>query len=120
MPLTGTACALRDFAHAQNHPSDRRPHANVNTPRRLPAATAVIPSQHSFSRFVLVIDGLLLIVVLWFVFFVVTCNGIYLMSGRSPASPENRAVVLRIESLRVSPLRASIPRPESKAQLQEA
>ncbi|ECU9588167.1 hypothetical protein CTW66_23055 [Salmonella enterica subsp. enterica serovar Gaminara] len=33
MPLTGTACALRDFAHAQNHPSDRRPHANVNTPR---------------------------------------------------------------------------------------
>ncbi|EAQ4826458.1 hypothetical protein FCI05_23095 [Salmonella enterica] len=43
MPLMGTACALRDFAHAQNHPSDRRPHANVNTPRRLPAATAVIP-----------------------------------------------------------------------------
>ncbi|MCM8360446.1 hypothetical protein M8U55_25595, partial [Enterobacter hormaechei] len=31
MPLTGTACALRDFAHAQNHPSDGRPHANVNT-----------------------------------------------------------------------------------------
>ncbi|HGG5280758.1 TPA: hypothetical protein ACJGX5_004878, partial [Salmonella enterica subsp. enterica serovar Senftenberg] len=72
---------MRDFAHAQNHPSDRRPHANVNTPRRLPAATAVISSQRSFSRFVLVIDGLLLIVVLWFVFFVVTCNGIYLMSG---------------------------------------
>ncbi|EDA1704284.1 hypothetical protein F9X71_24355, partial [Salmonella enterica subsp. enterica] len=41
MPLTGTACALRDFAHAQNHPSDRRPHANVYTLRRLPAATAV-------------------------------------------------------------------------------
>ncbi len=27
MPLTGTACATRDFAHAQNHPSDGRPHA---------------------------------------------------------------------------------------------
>ncbi|EAB2652138.1 hypothetical protein E2M28_23825 [Salmonella enterica subsp. enterica serovar Enteritidis] len=27
MPLSGTACALRDFAHAQNHPSDGRPHA---------------------------------------------------------------------------------------------
>ncbi|EPE6432120.1 hypothetical protein ACSKOA_004101 [Salmonella enterica] len=22
---------MRDFAHAQNHPSDGRPHANVNT-----------------------------------------------------------------------------------------
>ncbi len=33
------------------------------------------------------------------------------MQGRSPAQPENRAVVLRIEPLRVSPLRASIPRP---------
>ncbi len=31
MPLPGTACALRDFAHAQNHPSDGRPHANCNT-----------------------------------------------------------------------------------------
>ncbi|EAN5422979.1 hypothetical protein FMQ16_22115 [Salmonella enterica] len=29
MPLTGTACALRDFAHAQNHPSDGRPHASA-------------------------------------------------------------------------------------------
>ncbi|EBS1368606.1 hypothetical protein B9M98_28085 [Escherichia coli] len=42
MPLTGTACALRDFAHAQNHPSDRRPHANVNTSQQLPASTATI------------------------------------------------------------------------------
>ncbi|EAQ3014933.1 hypothetical protein E4Q46_24985 [Salmonella enterica] len=41
MPLTGTACALRDFAHAQNHPSDGRPHAKGNTQRRLPAATGV-------------------------------------------------------------------------------
>ncbi|PXW50335.1 hypothetical protein DFO55_1246 [Grimontella sp. AG753] len=37
-----------------------------------------------------------------------------------PASPGNRAVMLRIEPLRVSPLRASIPRPESKASLQVA
>ncbi|EDF3852870.1 hypothetical protein BZ856_23410 [Salmonella enterica subsp. enterica serovar Enteritidis] len=29
MPLSGTACALRDFAHAQNHPSDGRPHAGA-------------------------------------------------------------------------------------------
>ncbi len=31
MTLTGTACALRDFAHAQNHPSDGRPHAKPTT-----------------------------------------------------------------------------------------
>lgn len=33
-------------------------------------------------------------------------------SGAFPALPENRAVVLRIEPLRVSPLRAFIPRPK--------
>ena len=42
MPLTGTACAKRDFAHAQNHPTDSRPHANGNISKQLPAATASI------------------------------------------------------------------------------
>jgi len=27
MPLAGTACATREFAHAQTHPSGFRPHA---------------------------------------------------------------------------------------------
>ncbi|THB07259.1 hypothetical protein E6R41_17485 [Citrobacter freundii] len=41
MPLTGTACALRDFAHAQNHPSDIRPHAN-NRPSTCAVAYAIL------------------------------------------------------------------------------
>ena len=120
MPLTGTACALRDFAHAQNHPSDGRPHANGNTLRRLPAATAVISSPPWFCRFVPVLAGLLFVFVLLFAFFIVRRNDIHFLRGRSPASPENRAVVLRIEPLRVSPLRAFIPRPGSGAPLQVA
>ncbi|EHD0299754.1 hypothetical protein JYY74_004612 [Salmonella enterica subsp. enterica serovar Enteritidis] len=111
---------MRDFAHAQNHPSDGRPHANGNTLRRLPAATAVISSPPWLCRFVLVLAGLLFVFVLLFVIFIVRRNGINLMRGRSPASPENRAVVLRIEPLRVSPLRAFIPRPGSGAPLQVA
>ncbi|ENE7370876.1 hypothetical protein AB9H05_23855 [Escherichia coli] len=78
MPLTGTACALRDFAHAQNHPSDGRPHANGNTPRRLPAATAVSSSGQSCCRFAFMVKGRLfvLIFLLLFIFLFVTCNGI--------------------------------------------
>ena len=78
MPLAGTACALRDFAHAQNHPSDGRPHANGNTPRRLPAATAVSSSGQSCCRFAFMVKGRLfvLIFLLLFIFFTVTRNGI--------------------------------------------
>ncbi|HAX9531044.1 TPA: hypothetical protein PPG96_004927 [Escherichia coli] len=78
MTLTGTACALRDFAHAQNHPSDGRPHANGNTPRRLPAATAVCSSGHSLCRFAFMLAGRLLVLIflLLFIFLFVTRNGI--------------------------------------------
>ncbi|EOY0484455.1 hypothetical protein ACP1ES_004869 [Escherichia coli] len=84
MPLTGTACALRDFAHAQNHPSDERPHANCNTSRRLPAATAVSSSCHSCCRFdflvaerlFIILTIVMCILLLLFIFFTVTRNGI--------------------------------------------
>ena len=85
MTLTGTACALRDFAHAQNHPSDGRPHANGNTPRRLPAATAVCSSGHSLCRLDFMVAGRLFIILvivmrifllLLFIFFIATRNGI--------------------------------------------
>ncbi|EOR7867350.1 hypothetical protein FYL99_RS19965, partial [Escherichia coli] len=95
---------MRDFAHAQNHPSDGRPHANSNTPRRLPAATGVFSSGQSRCRFAYKVAVALFIVIylLLPVFFVVTHNGIYFTMGRFPALPENPAVVLRIEPLRVS------------------
>ncbi|EFE7736961.1 TPA: hypothetical protein JLL89_004630 [Escherichia coli] len=85
MTLSGTACALRDFAHAQNHPSDGRPHANGNTPRRLPAATAVCSSGQSCCRFAFMVAGRLFIILvivmrifllLLFIFFIATRNGI--------------------------------------------
>ncbi|EPA9912611.1 hypothetical protein ACQ9QE_004405, partial [Cronobacter sakazakii] len=80
----------------------------------MPAATAVISSPPWLCRFVPALAGLLFGFVLLPVFFIVRCNGIYFTRWRSPASPENQAVVLRIEPLRVSPLPGFHPSPRGK------
>ena len=60
----------------------------------------------------LLIIGIVIFFLLLPVFFVVTHNGIYFTMGRFPALPENPAVVLRIEPLRVSPRSGVHPSPK--------